>query len=148
MNLSSLGAITRTRWRYLRTRTLCEEQTKRNMKTAYPNEPGSQGPETSTQAAEAVKESASTIRAKVFEALKLNPMTAHETAFKISPNEFGANKFSAEHERFKRSVQSRISELSAMNKVEDSGQRRKNDSGINAVVWRVREGELKQGEML
>lgn len=107
----------------------------------YPQEPGfrSNAPETSAAAAKVVKESAKAIREQVQKALANGAMTAHEVADFLRRREpVPVARGTAIHERFKRSVQSRISELCGQGIVEDSGLRRKNESSVNAVVWKLK----------
>lgn len=118
-------------------------------KQKYPTAPGFRrnAPETSAQAAEAVKESAASIRAKVQVAITLQPMTANETAKVISAY-WATDYETAQFERFRRSVSSRISELIAQGRLVDSGLRRKNESGVNAVVWRAASHKMVQAQLL
>ena len=89
---------------------------------AYPKSPGWKREGTSKQAAEKITSEAETLRELVLKVLAIGDYTADEIS-----------------ERLKRSVLSvrpRVSELLALNKIEDSGQRRKNESKHSAVVWR------------
>ena len=97
----------------------------------YPYSPGfkTRSPETSVQAAQSFQEDSRTLRKLVFETLKLFPMTADECARKI-----GKTVLSIRH---------RLSELSQMELIEDTGERRFNTSGKKAAVWRVRNQSTK-----
>ena len=114
----------------------------------YPNHPGSRqsAPETSFQAAEAVKESAAAIRTRVLGVLSTEHvgLTCHELADKL----WVKIKGTAEHERFRHSVQSRLSELLIAGKVIQTPIRRKNSSGVFAVVWRAASFRLSQPDLL
>jgi hypothetical protein len=114
----------------------------------YPNHPGSRqsAPETSFQAAEAVKESASAIRERVLGVLSTEHVgfTCHELADKLWVKTSGT----AEHERFRHSVQSRLSELLVAGKVIQTPLRRKNSSGVFAVAWRAASFRLSQPNLL
>ena len=92
----------------------------------YPNGPGHRGIETSIKAAVAMAPKAATWREKVLD--HIDGMGA-----------FGAtaDEVCAAIGCHYRTSQPRISELRRMGKVVDSGLRRKNDSGIHAIVWVV-----------
>jgi hypothetical protein len=91
----------------------------------YPHSPGHGGPETSTAAAEDIKGRAETLRGRVMELLQAHPggLTADEGAALLGEDWW--------------SIRPRFSELVRFNLVEDSGERRLNESGKRAVVWRV-----------
>jgi hypothetical protein len=114
----------------------------------YPNHPGSRpsAPETSFQAAEVAKESAAFIRERVAGVLSTEyvGLTCHEIADKL----WGRTAGTAEHERFRHSVQSRLSELLIAGKVIQTPLRRKNSSGVFAVVWRSASFQLSQPNLL
>ena len=93
---------------------------------SYPNSPGyknkdKEGP--SRKAALAIKPHAPTLRERCFRSLVGLPMTADEVADLLDKSIL--------------SVRPRIAELSKLGKVEDSGQRRTNESGKAATVWRA-----------
>jgi predicted ArsR family transcriptional regulator len=90
----------------------------------YPVTPGAKAPGTSTEAAEAMRPRAGILRAKVLACLRrLGPLTADECA-------------DAMHETVL-TIRPRFSELRALNQITDTGERRQNDSGRNAIVWRA-----------
>jgi len=92
--------------------------------TLYPNIPGSAPIDTSEEAAESMRASARTLRAKALEALRrYGPLTADEIAGKIGKTVLA--------------IRPRVTELFKMGRIEDTGSRRRNDSGRRAVVWRV-----------
>ena len=117
----------------------------------YPEQPGSRpnAPETSFQAAEAVKESAAAIRERVLGVLSTEHvgLTCHELADKLWAAQ-GWQSATASHECFRHSVQSRLSELLVAGKVIQTGLRRKNSSGVFAVVWRAPSFRLSQPNLL
>jgi predicted ArsR family transcriptional regulator len=89
---------------------------------AYPGAPGFKARATARQAAEAMQPRAPRLRQLCLDQLQLyGPMTADECAANLRID--------------KLSIRPRFSELSTMGKIEDTGQRRKNRSGKNAVVW-------------
>ena len=90
---------------------------------SYPKRPGYTEPTTSKDAAEAVIETAETLRAKVLEALRVSPATVHEMAARL--------------DKTVPSIQPRFSELRASGKIEPTGKRRPNASGMSAHVWRA-----------
>ncbi len=87
----------------------------------YPVAPGYKKRATSRAAAETID--AKTLRAKVLTALAVRPMTADECAARM-----GIDKLS---------VRPRLSELSKLGRVTDSGLRRRNVSKKKAIVWRL-----------
>ena len=89
----------------------------------YPRTPAHSKDDTSIAAAEAMRLRAGNLRAKVLEHLKQKPMTVHECARAMNETV--------------PSTQPRFSELRAMGLIEDSGERRQNDSGRAAIVWKV-----------
>jgi len=77
-------------------------------------------PDTSRESAESIN--AGTLRAEVLEALKFfGSLTADEVACKLGLSIL--------------SIRPRLSELRKLGAVKDTGIRRKNSSGKNAVVW-------------
>jgi hypothetical protein len=96
----------------------------------YPDQPGHQrGSRTSLEAAQAIAPAAPTLRERCLDILKLGNCTADEVADKLEASIL--------------SVRPRIAELKSRGLVFDTGNRRKNASGVNAVVWSatVRMGE-------
>lgn len=91
--------------------------------TIYPNVPGSMPRDTSEAAAESIRESAETLRAKALDAIRRQPATADEVADRIGSSILA--------------VRPRVTELAKMGRIEDSGERRKNASGRSAIVWRI-----------
>jgi predicted ArsR family transcriptional regulator len=90
---------------------------------AYPQSPGFKARETSRAAAESVS-NAACVRGKVLRAIRrLGDATADEVAAHLNIDRL--------------TVRPRCSELSAMGKIIDSGVRRKNGSGRNAIAWVV-----------
>jgi predicted ArsR family transcriptional regulator len=88
----------------------------------YPNSPGFKGRDTSADAAAEVAEKAPLLRARCLAVLeRSNGLTADEVAGRL-----GASILS---------VRPRITELTRLNKVRDSGERRRNASGKRAIVW-------------
>ena len=91
----------------------------------YPTAPGyknkdKSGP--SRKAALSIKPHALTLRGLCFKAISQMPMTADEVAAAIGKSIL--------------SVRPRIAELSKLGKIEDTGNRRENESGRDATVWR------------
>lgn len=96
-----------------------------NMHSAiYPDGPGHRGVDTSVEAAEAIALIAGPLRrlvyAAIFDAGRAG-LTTDEVADALDLQRY--------------SVQPRTSELKCDHRIEDSGRRRKNASGCNAIVW-------------
>jgi len=91
----------------------------------YPDGPGFKEPTTSLDAAEAAAKRAPTLRARVLcavrEAELSGGLTADECADRLGETEF--------------SVRPRLTELKIAGLVRDSGLRRRNRSGLKAIVW-------------
>lgn len=88
----------------------------------YPFSAGWQGTDTSKQAAESID--AASLRAGVLQyLLRWGPRTADEIAHGLQID--------------KLAIRPRCSELKALGKIEDSGERRANQSGKTAAVWRI-----------
>lgn len=88
----------------------------------YPNQPGFKARETSADAADAAAETAPILRARCLATLeRSNGLTADEVAGRM-----GASILS---------IRPRISELTRLGKVRDTGERRNNASGKKAIVW-------------
>ena len=96
--------------------------------TRYPSVPGSaRGVDTSIAAAESVQPRAAYLREKCRAYVKrwgMTGCTADECALNL-------------HESVL-SIRPRFTEMRRLNWIEDTGERRKNDSGRNAIVWRVK----------
>jgi len=93
---------------------------------SYPNSPGyknkdKEGP--SRLAAISTKAHAPTLRERCFSLIKGNLFTADEVADMMQKSIL--------------SIRPRIAELAKLGKIEDSGRRRKNESGKLATVWRA-----------
>lgn len=92
----------------------------------YPHSPGYKNKEPdgpSRMAALAIKVHAPNLRERCLRTIKHIPMTADEVAELM--------------EKSILSIRPRIAELVKLGKIEDSGQRRINQSGKPATVWRV-----------
>tara|TARA_R110002020_G_scaffold189481_4_gene388678 strand:- start:2344 stop:2670 length:327 start_codon:yes stop_codon:yes gene_type:complete len=94
---------------------------------AYPTSPGYKnrdkaGP--SKKAAISIKPFALNLRERCFRVIGKMPMTADEVAETV--------------EKSILSVRPRIAELAKLGKIEDSGNRRTNESGKDATVWRIK----------
>ena len=88
----------------------------------YPCAPGAQDRDTSQAAAESVAPEAHQLRAKALAVLeRSNGLTADEVAGRLGLSIL--------------SIRPRLTELSRLGKVRDSGLRRRNASGRNAIVW-------------
>lgn len=89
---------------------------------AYPNTPGFKGRDTAEAAAASAAETAPILRARCLSVLERSMgLTADEVAGRLGLSIL--------------SVRPRISELTRMSKVRDSGARRPNASGKKAIVW-------------
>ena len=89
----------------------------------YPAVPGAKVSGTSQDAAHAMKPRAGILRAKVLACLRERAMTADECADLLGETVL--------------SIRPRLSELRALGLILDTGNRRANDSGRNAIVWRA-----------
>jgi predicted ArsR family transcriptional regulator len=91
----------------------------------YPDAPGFKVPGPSEQAARAVTGSANKMRATVLAQIAQYPngATADEIAMDLNLSVL--------------SVRPRVSELNRTGEIEQTGARRKNDSGMTATVWRI-----------
>lgn len=88
----------------------------------YPHRPGAQDRDTSQAAADHAATSAGLLRNKALGVLEhSNGLTADEVAGRLGLSIL--------------SIRPRITELSRLGKVRDSGLRRRNVSGRNAIVW-------------
>ena len=89
----------------------------------YPYKPGWKSGETSKAAAEAMAQIAGTLRERVLAEFKLRPSTADEVAARLGITPLAARP--------------RVTELSQLNLIEKTGERRRNASGQTAFVWRT-----------
>lgn len=88
----------------------------------YPHTPGAQDRDTSHAAADHAAETAPQLRARALSVLEhSNGLTADEVAGRLGLSIL--------------SIRPRLTELSRLGKVRDSGLRRPNASGRNAIVW-------------
>lgn len=90
----------------------------------YPREPGYAPNDTSHRATREVKAVATGLRFAVLGVLKTRPMTADETAAALNQSVL--------------TIRPRLTELLRMGVIEDSGERRRNESGKLAKVWKVK----------
>jgi hypothetical protein len=92
----------------------------------YPVSPGFKDGDTSRKAATSVKDRASLLRDRCFGRVRLAGaagLTADECADQVGESIL--------------SIRPRFTELKALGRIADSGQRRRNESGRNAKVWVV-----------
>jgi len=97
----------------------------------YPNAPGFKNRKNgapSKLAAESMRSIAPTLRQRCLEAIKTIPMTADEVAEHLDKSIL--------------SIRPRMAELAKLKKIEDSGQRRINESGKAATVWKLQSEPL------
>jgi len=90
----------------------------------YPLFPGSKAQETSHDAAVAMAPEARNLQADCLRALRSYPQTADEVADFLN--------------RSILSIRPRLSELLRLGKITDTGFRRLNQSGKNAIVWKIK----------
>lgn len=95
--------------------------------SVYPYTPGWKRRDTAQQAAAAMEPKAKTLREKVLDVLRVHDCTADEVAENVGKSIL--------------SIRPRLSELVELGKIEDTGGRRKNESGHRAIVWRVPEAQ-------
>ncbi|MCG7348949.1 hypothetical protein [Sphingomonas sp. ACRSK] len=89
---------------------------------AYPHQPGTQDQDTSQAAAEAIAPEAHLLRGRALAVVKRsNGLTADEVAGRLGLSIL--------------SIRPRLTELSRLGLVRDSGLRRRNASGRKAIVW-------------
>lgn len=89
----------------------------------YPDIPGHKLGGTSRIAAEKIRPHAVTLRDQVLSLLQGASLTADECAHKLDKSIL--------------SIRPRLSELVAQGKIQDTGRTRRNDSGVQATVWRA-----------
>jgi predicted HTH transcriptional regulator len=90
----------------------------------YPHAPGWKAQDTAIEAARLIESRADTLRAKAYELFK--------RGFELTPDEC-AKRLREE----KLAIRPRITELFKMNLIIDSGERRRNESGRFAIVYRI-----------
>lgn len=93
----------------------------------YPDVPGHRGVDTSIAAAESVKDRAGILREKCLAYVRrwgMTGSTADECAAALNESVL--------------SIRPRFTELRLANRIEDTGTRRPNASGRNAIVWKVK----------
>lgn len=88
----------------------------------YPKIPGYKATETSKVAAQEIESIAETLRSMALYHITKQAMTADEVANALEVSVL--------------SIRPRIAELKKMGLIEDSGDRRSNESGRAAIVWR------------
>lgn len=96
----------------------------------YPEVPGCKEPTTSREAARKIAGRAPSLRDQVRTTLEVawpGGLTADEVAGKMGKREF--------------SIRPRLSELREMGEIMPTAARRKNESGVDAIVWVVRRGQ-------
>ena len=89
----------------------------------YPHTPGAKRTGTSKLAADSMRERAPTLRDRVLSILKLESLTADEVAQNLAQSIL--------------SIRPRLSELLALGKIVETSERRRNQSGKLATVWRA-----------
>jgi len=90
----------------------------------YPHVPGHRGVDTSMEAADKIAPKLGRLQALSCHAIRLagcNGATTHELCASLGMP--------------KDSIQPRLSEMKRIGKIKDSGKRRRNASGVNAIVW-------------
>lgn len=89
---------------------------------AYPHHPGARDRETSQEAADTVAKQSMILRARALDEIeRSNGLTADEVAGRMGMSIL--------------SIRPRVTELSRLGKIRDSGARRPNASGRRAIVW-------------
>ena len=88
----------------------------------YPDAPGFKARDTSENAANVMANDASTLQSDCWSVIMVKPSTADEVAYVLGKSILA--------------IRPRLSELVAKNKIVDSGERRNNQSGKPAIVWR------------
>jgi predicted ArsR family transcriptional regulator len=102
------------------------------MNEVYPYAPGFkvEQPETSKQAAVAIKSRAELLRVLVLEKFRLGSATADEIAVKLNESVL--------------TIRPRVAELHKQGKLVDTGVRRQNTSGHSATVWRLEDDRIRK----
>lgn len=95
----------------------------RQISKVYPFKPGYKITGTSMQAAQSMEEASLTLKALVYELLKVQDLTTDECAEKLGKTVL--------------SIRPRLTELEAQGFIHKTHQVRKNASGRNATVWRA-----------
>jgi hypothetical protein len=92
---------------------------------SYPEAPGFKAAGASQDAAEAIAGSAKTLRARALAVIAQSPdgLTADEVALSLDATPFA--------------IRPRITELKRLGLIEPAKERRKNESGMSASVWRL-----------
>lgn len=98
------------------------------MSNDYPNAPGHRSVDTSIDAAEHIAPAVPILSAKVLTAV----INAGERGITVV-------EMANAHNLDRMGIQPRFSELRALGKIVDSGMRRKNPSGVSAIVWTLPE---------
>lgn len=93
------------------------------MNLTYPNHPGAKVGGTSQDAADAMAEYAPTLRERCWELIQRQEITTDEAADLLNVSVLA--------------VRPRFSELRTLGRIEQTGARRTNASGMTASVWRV-----------
>jgi predicted ArsR family transcriptional regulator len=100
------------------------------MISTYPEYPGAKVAGTSQDAAEAMAEHAPTLRERILFLIGFEgPATTDEMAERLNVSVLA--------------VRPRFSELRTMGKIEQTGERRTNASGMTANVWRIKPAEAR-----
>jgi predicted Rossmann fold nucleotide-binding protein DprA/Smf involved in DNA uptake len=89
----------------------------------YPNAPGAKRTGTSKLAADSIRERAPTLRERVLDVLQTQPLTADQVALCLGQSIL--------------SIRPRLSELLRLGKIVETSERRRNQSGKLATVWRA-----------
>jgi hypothetical protein len=89
----------------------------------YPSRPGWRARDTAKSAAEAMEPKAPLLRDRVLAEIRKRPSTADEIAARLKETVLATRP--------------RTTELSKLGQIVDTGERRKNASGRNAIVWAV-----------
>lgn len=88
----------------------------------YPDAPGYQDTDTSYDAAQAMHGKAASMRKLIYAQLGGATLTSDETASRLQRNKY--------------TIRARFAELHMQGLIVDTGERRHNDSGHKAIVWR------------
>lgn len=96
---------------------------KKFLDRCYPDTPGHQHTDTSLAAAQAIAPDARTLRKQTLDVIRAEPHTADEVAKLLCYSILA--------------IRPRVTELHKLGHITDSGERRRNDSGKLAIVWRA-----------